>query len=96
MTPEEHHQEFVNAVVRLVSGRMDAGVMLLVASPRGLEILCSSPDYLFQFGILKTANATIEEKFRASSQAAIASGEREANEMMLQVELMDKPKGGVN
>jgi hypothetical protein len=95
MTPEEQHQDFINSAVRLLSQRPNSVVMVLVATPGGLEILCSSADFMVEFGILKTATETVTMRFHEQSKAELTSGQREARETMIAIELSDK-KGGVN
>ena len=96
MTPEEQHQEFINGVVRILSVRPQAGVMLLIASPVGLEIMSSSSDYVFQFGILKASMETMELRYSETSKGSIATGEAAAKEVQMEFVLSNKPKGGIN
>ena len=96
MTPEEQHQEFINGIARLLSARPQAGVMLLIASPSGLEVLSSSSDFVFQFGLLRAADETLTTRYREQSRSVAASGEREAREAMTAMDLGEKPKGGMN
>ena len=95
MTPEENHRDFVEKARRLLDERPNSGIMLLVSSERGLEIMSSIGDAAFQFGVLRLADETITMRVRGLMKEEIRNGMNAANIDMISMEVSGK-KGPVN
>ena len=96
MSAEEEQHNFIEGVVRLLTSRPQSQVLILVHSPAGLEILSTASDYVFQMGMLQAAVQTIAMRFAQDTQTLVQSGEQKAREQMMEMEMNDKQKGGVN
>ena len=56
---EQTHQEFVAGLTRLLAAREGCGIMVLIDGPTGLEIMCTSTNFAYEFGLLDVARLTI-------------------------------------
>lgn len=96
MTPEESQSNFIDGVVRLLTSRPQSQVLILVHSPVGLELLSTASDYVFQMGMLQVAVQTIAMRFAQDTRTLVQTGEQKIREDVLELEMNDKPKGGMN
>ena len=89
------HDEFVNAVTRIMAQRPKSNIMVLIETEKGLELYQSIPSPLWAYGILRAADEVVSAQHRANLDRELLARRQEVTEMEFRAAI-DAAKGSVN